>query len=371
MAWGEDPDAPGTFYTSWPLTPATLPAKGVQDYRIWKELQSALNEREAIVTRGATAIEGSVPGDRLFRAAHINAIQGLVETVIPKFVNHTDSGGNWDGASYANFAPVWTFAAACAAAGIGDGTTWTRKAGVPGAITTAYGRMQQLDYAALIVNGSLELVPWINELYLALNLCVWIKLQAPSVATGEVNDLATHSSQHASPPYPVADDAWNAAATLWATGPWNHPRTDRGASRWGLLYRNFAGTYEANMYGFRSLSEADTGSLLTKDVDWYGFVQPYGTNYAGDPHTKEWNSDGWPVAVAESTWSRWSQDTGLATQVVTSGRIGDVSDIPPRPSTPLVNRTSVFAGWYVDENLASSDFRAVVKFNVAGGFNRY
>lgn len=181
-------------WTYFPLSVATLPAKGLQEWGIWQELIDAINERYLVLGGGFSNpfTDITAAGTATAQAAAKIAMQRVIEGLVPGFVVHANNGGNWTGLETI---PTYTFnnnattgILGASFANVGDGTSWTRRAGSdPDALSTFYGRVIAGDVHGLYREGGVDkIAEYLNEMYRVLNLLRWTKTALPP-GQGNVN----------------------------------------------------------------------------------------------------------------------------------------------------------------------------------------
>lgn len=181
-------------WTYFPLSVATLPAKGLQEWGIWQELIDAVSERKRTVGGGVFAnpfTDVTASGTAVAQAVALANIQSGVENLVlaNAFINHLDNGGNWhgiagqQGSAPAALGPKWTLGTGThniflpQYANVGNSTNWTRRAGSdPDALSTLYGRVTAGDVHGLYREGGIDkIAEYLNEIYRVLDLLRWTK----------------------------------------------------------------------------------------------------------------------------------------------------------------------------------------------------
>ena len=149
----------------------------------------ALNDRRLAITQRVLAVGRTVPAlcpviesGNLILSSWFSAFQSEISTLIPLYVNHTDSGGNWDGQTTI---PMWTEAA----------------------ILTAIGDASRLPAPT----DPLICAAWLNQQRKIINLLRWTK------ASGSYKNKEWITVKSSPAPIPIAIAEANA---LYDIAPW-------------------------------------------------------------------------------------------------------------------------------------------------------
>jgi hypothetical protein len=243
----------------------------------------------------------------------VSAVQAAITALIPLYVNHTDSGGNWDGQT--SIAPAWT--ATALLADIGTGVT----------------RLTQKQYG---VRSS----AWILQQRLILDRLLWY---AYTGMTGipEASAAAQRTSG-AQVDWATAVSAWGAASWTSAGGDLRQVGTLSGGQY--TVVRRRATVFAQHLINV----------TLAAELDVYArFQKPTGTGGTYE------NPD---YAYSENEWALFGSTATLDYLDTESlGTWGDIGSVTvSAPAAGAENR-----GWHVG---ATSAYKAVYRWDVAGGF---
>lgn len=377
-------------WTYFPLTIGGLGAKGLQDHLIWAEFEDAINERrEAVGDIPNFVVKGAVAGDRLWNHADVEDVQAEIERLALLYVDHQDNAGDWTGTDLADIAPSYTWGDEtihdlCLLGDIGvpGNRDWTRKLGsAPDSIVTAYGRMQQNDYAAIIKeSGSHVLVPYLNEMYRALDLMRWTT-QGVSWRNTDIEIVGAQAfdvASHAVDSNVDFDAVWTDLDLLWATDTWNSgtvigPRVGHAdvARRMAVFFWRSVGSKRKKgiIKSTRSEARAGTGNFAAKTVDLYGYIRDAMHLEVPPPdpgfsYTETFDPDGLPPGAEAQKWLLMDNSGISATSTVVIGVEGDLGTLPNRPADPSGPLDGQYRGWFV----RADKTQCVVKYNCVHGF---
>ena len=271
--------------------------------------------RKALVERCNAALY-TVPATLTERAAGtiydgwLDAYQATMTDVLRLFVDHTDSGGNWDGQNVA--IPLWTEPGLLAAIG-----------------------------AASRISTGIPLAAWSLQQYQLLNMLRWtVVASGRTIANGAIRHSAGGS-------WAAADAAWPAAA--WTSTAAYSP-TAAKYDESGIAYHAYR---VRGQYHY-----APPGGVydVTRDVDVYllGSTPGYwGVAPAWDQQGSAWV----PAVDVQGLYETLTANTGTT---ITSSMVGDINDVPP--NEPAGENDVI--GW----RCRSTEARFVIKWNVPGGF---
>ena len=351
-------------WTVFPLTAGALPTKGVQDTTLWQELEDAVNERCTAAGIGTISISGTSPGDRLFQTSALVAIQQKIEDLVPYFVDHTDSLGDWDGVSAkADVAPAWNFGSgdnnilSAAHANVGNESNWTRRHGSKSTLSTSYGQVQIGDVAAIYEEASVtKIAEYLNEMYRVIDLLRWTKTSTFSDSV-EGYTLTRNGTLL---------DTFN---TLWAwlVANWAH---SWGASSGDPFHKSALRQWgggspgrQAGGYNVRAnLTLSGLPSHVQRSCAWY--LYGFGS---GHVDIDEWDDDG--LGYTENVYNLVTT-TGETGGAVASGWIGNDVTLQDRPSADPGGPDDIYRGWQL--SVAQSGYAgvAVVKWDGLNGFTK-
>jgi hypothetical protein len=118
-------------------------------------------------------------------------IQSIITTLIPKFANHTDNSGDWDGQTTI---PAWSESSL----------------------------MTHLSASRLTVAQISALGTWCKQQYEILNHLRWIKKTDVPYTTTSGIQQRRESTEPSSSRFSTANDAWNTASGQWDSGSWTN-----------------------------------------------------------------------------------------------------------------------------------------------------
>ncbi len=277
-------------------------------YPGYEMLRKALVERCAATGTAIPAVlnVARAPG-RIYTGGWFSAFHSKVSSLIPKFVNQTDNGGDWDG--LATFAPNWNEADILTA--IGDATR--------------------------IPAPDIPLAEWSLQQYKILNLLLW-----KAVVVNLTNDRATKQDESVV--------SWAEAVTKYLAEPWDASGTQRN-SGYGTL-NPFTPRWGAVRWRCKARI---TAAAVASQIDWYLYMDP-----GPGANIDNWDDEG--MGFSQDTYWLFEADSPYAASVVPiSGFPTAREDPPPEPTVTGVNNHT---GW----NSGSGNLRAIVKFNVTDGF---
>ena len=349
-------------WTHWPISAST----DITDHEVWDDL--AVNVKLRADAAGLTYTDYFTldPGDTVaagstyvFTAAWIAGVQECLEVSAPYFAAPDDA----DKDTY-----LWGAGGAdrdithSSQANVGNGNQdWTRKilgAGVP----TDFGRAEVGDQALLssvAPSFTLEIAPYLNEMYRVCNALRWIK------KTGSFQTLADRELAYST----TGTSKANVRSTIVAAWP---PATsnENGIPTFragqitqnltGPAYAGFALTQKVNVQ-LTSVSTLTGADNSTPKIDIYVPIMDTSASVnrhaAGDPDAEwEWDGDNLLDAVEGGFSKITEDDTGSGTVTIT---VNDDASIPPEPTGLAPAGSPKFRGWSIDD--ASTPF-GVLKY---------
>jgi hypothetical protein len=317
-----------------------------QDKTYINELIGAFNEREPLVSVvGVTAAADTpvVVGDSAqlsirFSGVHvgIEMMQKWCEDIC---VVWSDVTGTFDGAAYPGALPRWTLANFRTAAGIPSGfrrvtTGWP-------ADWTDYGDAAYV--CGLAAEGD-KVGPWLwQDLQQAFGKLVWLDAQAGVKANGANNWAYTDGTPNASAA------AAKAAAVALYTASAAQVDDAGGLNAWAIL--NMAGAnYQGHLSRYGGYASWTSPDTLSKEIDFY-----VGTRAMSGAADYDAQGDGIVVA---NRWKLWRTDGATGSSGLSGASFGSLAT----PTWPApVNRYLGYRG----------EFRYVMRYDVAGGFQYY
>src|SRR3990167_1399969 len=201
-----------------PLTIATLPANGLQDFGIYQELIDRMTELSTVCGLSAytNPFPSSADGYSIHSASALAGLQvrarALVDTGI--WVVHTNSGGDWSGETSI---PIWTWnnnattvILNSAHANVGDGANFTRRYGDADNLSTSYGYVALDDITGIYTeDGVGKIAEFLNEIYRVLNLLQW------TTKGGSSPQADRYSISHQTGAFSSAQEAYDDLVANW------------------------------------------------------------------------------------------------------------------------------------------------------------
>ena len=226
-------------------------------YPAYEKLRRALVERcEASNTTVPAILDNTNPvgNNELVSYAWKTAYQSTITTLIPKYVNHTDSGGNWDGQTSI---PNWT------------------ETTILAAIDPAETRIP----ATYIYSAT-----WEIQQYKILNLLKWGSGYNISYTDYSLYDPQYKHSQG------TLSDSWSSLASSFLTAPW---QTYVGDYYWAscLAIQSMSSNYR-ELLRIRSKIRVNTGSTIGKSIDWYHKIREPDSGGHAAPSTSYFDANG-------------------------------------------------------------------------------
>ena len=360
---------------------ANLPAKGLQEIGIWKELEDAINERRIVLGQlGTFHVPGSIAGEVCLQSG-LASIQAQIEVLcgwryihIPnassQFVNYVEVSSDWDNQPFIRrwkFGPFnpsqsWSMSNICLPehANVGDGNLWTRVTGTSGNIVKQYESVQTGDYVGIYQDndGIFKIAECLNEMYRILDL-----LRYTTVAADPFGAEIAHSKA-----------TWTELVAVWPPNPFPTD-TDLGAQVRGHIAResNFDSPFQgiwpsASGISVRAKYRAiGINTQYAHAIDFY--IYTMAPNGQFDGHIETWDDDG--LGFFENRWNRtFSVSATFDSEVLTDYFVNDIS-LQDRPIVPppLPPKLTNSRGWVfnTEPNLRNT---GIVKWDVAGGFSK-
>ena len=361
-------------WTYFPLTVVGLPTQGLQEKGIWQELEDALNERrKAIGLSDASIFTTFGNGDwNVQTATELADLQQKIEDLVPSFVNHGTSGGDYDGDSAV---PAWEWNDTSATTGIlhssnanvGDGTDWTRRHGTADSLSTSYGQVTAGDVCHLYRESSTDkIAEYLNEMYRVLDLLRW-SIVDDDFAQGGNEPYFTRvttnirAQRTESTTKSTADAAWTALVANYPGSFNTDDTTFRAVRKASINY-----DYSSGKYGAVGESVKLTLTLNDLTTDFDRACDLYGEKRAGgaDDTYTEWEADGTGYVEDDVNLVESNSATNSATEAFSV--INNDATLQDRPtSDPHTSSSNTERrGWQLDHWIA------VIKWNVASGFTK-
>lgn len=406
-------------WVNFPL-PETGPVENFTEPLIYQELVAAINEKDIAVHDDSYGKYGynnklADPSEHWFSATNIARVQAKIESLATdqfrppgykggeyaSFINHTDSGGNWEGEiGWSEFAPRWEWGGGgdnditkAEYANVGNGNEdWTRRTGTDGS-GVAYGHAETGDMGTHYNDsGTVKVAPYLNEMYRVLNQLRWTKQGSTiwiNYHTGEPDAPKIYASYQTDWFYSDRgfhiDDCWDDMVANWEPVWKSEPTVVVNIidpARWAYMERadtsgaHINPRWRATAQAVRNKYMLFLNKHFAHDVDWY-FA---GNDFFGPffPTEVIYNSEGYFEDLDE-IFIKETRTNSKNSVELTNWIVNDNS-LPPRPPNPPGNDypgppgtpgSSYLKGWEVTVFLGPySLVEGVVKWDIDGGFRK-
>ena len=291
-------------------------------YPGYEMLRKALIERCTVTSVAVPAVlqTARAPG-RIYTGDWYINFHNTISTLITKFINHTDSGGNWDGQ------PQNT---------------------VPFAVWSEADILTEIGDAVRVPGPSIPLAAWSLQQYKILNLLLWI-------TEGSDDPLFEQKKTGFGASYAIAGA--NFIASPWVDG-FGHPFHRN--SGYGVV----TGGADFGFIRTRTKFRINETYAYAAQVDWY--IQVSVSTQPGIVYTFDGESMG---LVYDTIWRFQVDQDYLIGNTITSDYPTDREDLPPEAGAWPEKKARGWWHWttgsappYVREAYAA------IKFNVARGF---